>query len=234
MTLPTTEQEAPAARRKREKKAAADATPEPAVAAPIKQRRRPALIGLGVALIALGGVGAAYLATSVSDTQEVIAIAETIPRGTVITAEHLTTANITSDPSVDPVSSDEADAVIGQYARWDLVAGSLLTDESFTSESAPTAGESLVGVAVTSAQLPAVELQSGDRIRIVNAPKAQDNPPKSTPDSILATVVSTKQDPETGMTVVDVVVPENQAADLAARVATQRIQIVLLPPGEEG
>ena len=128
----------------------------------------------------------------------------------------------------------EADAVIGQYARWDLVAGSLLTEESFTSDSAPAAGESLVGVAVTSAQLPAVELQPGDRIRIVNAPKAQDNPPKSTPDSILATVVSTKQDAETGMTVVDVVVPENQAADLAARVATQRIQIVLLPPAEEG
>lgn len=206
----------------------AEARLEPAVAAPPKQRRRPALIGLGVALVALGGLGAAWLATSVSDTVAVIAVREDVARGELITADDLTTANINADPSLDPVSDTRMDEVVDSFAAFDLPAGSIVTEHSFSGTVQPGEGEAMVGVAVTSAQLPREPLRPGDVVRIVDTPNPQDDPPASTPDSIEATVFSSTVEEETGLRVVDVILPEVRAADLAARVATGRVVVILL------
>lgn len=200
---------------------------EPAVAAPPKQRRRPALIGLGVALVALGGLGAAWLATSVSTTVEVIAVREGIARGELITADDLTTASINADPALDPVPESRLDEVVDRYAAFDLPAGTLITEGSFSGTVQPAEGEAMVGVAVTSGQLPREPLRPGDVILVVDTPNPQDDPPSSTPDSIEATVVSSTVEEETGQRIVDVVLPEVRAADLAARVATGRVSVVL-------
>lgn len=205
----------------------AEAKLEPAVAAPPKQRRRPALIGLGVALVALGGLGAAWLATSMSDTVDVIAVRADVARGEQITEDDLTTASINADPALDPIRAERSGEVVGQYASVDLPAGTLVTANSFSGSIQPAEGESMVGVAVTAAQLPSEPLRPGDTVRIVDTPNPQDNPPSSTPDSIEATVVSTTTDEETGQRMVNVVVPEVRAPDLAARVATGRIVVVL-------
>lgn len=205
-----------------------ESTLEPAVAAPPKQRRRPALIGLGVALVALGGLGAAWLATTVSDTVAVIALRNDVSRGEVIEADDLTTANINADPNLEPIRASRRDELVGQYARNDLTRGSLLTQESVTESVLPAEGEAMVGVAVTPAQLPSEELRPGDTVRVVDTPTAQDEPPSQAPASIEATVVSSTVDENTGQHTVNVVLPENQAASLAARVATQRIVVVLM------
>ncbi|RIQ33609.1 SAF domain-containing protein [Jiangella rhizosphaerae] len=206
----------------------AEAKLEPAVAAPPKQRRRPALIGLGVALVALGGLGAAWLATSMSDTVAVIAVREDVARGEQITADDLTTANINADPALDPIPESRENDVIGQYASVDLPAGTLVTENSFSGSIQPGEGQSMVGVAVTTAQLPSEPLRPGDTVRIVDTPNPQDDPPGSTPDSIEATVVSTSTDDETGQRMVNVVLPEVRAPDLAARIATGRIVVILM------
>ncbi|TDE12592.1 SAF domain-containing protein [Jiangella asiatica] len=200
----------------------------PAVAAPPKQRRRPALIGLGVALVALGGLGAAWLATSVSNTVDVIALRNDVARGEIIEASDLTTASINADPSLEPIRASRTGEIAGQYATSDLSAGSLLTEGSFDDVLQPGEGEAMVGVAVTAAQLPAEPLRPGDVVRIVDTPNAQDEPPSGAPDSIEATVVRSSLDEESGQRIVDVVLPEVRAPDLAARVATGRIVIVLM------
>lgn len=230
MSTPTTEADPTASRRKRERKTAPapDAVP---VAAPIKQRRRPALIGLGVALVALGGVGAAYLATSVTDTQQVIVINENVPRGTQIQEQDLGRADITVDPSLDQVPFADAGSVVGQVAAFDLVAGSILTTTSFTSETVPGEGEALVGVAVTRAQLPSVALVPGDNVVIVATPQPGDAPPKGAPQEIPATVVGVIQDATTSTFVVDVVLPTDQSGQLASWVATGRVVITLANAG---
>ncbi|WP_162605744.1 SAF domain-containing protein [Jiangella aurantiaca] len=206
----------------------AEAKLEPAVAAPPKQRRRPALIGLGVALVALGGLGAAWLATSMSETVDVIAVREDVARGEQITEDDLTRASINADPALDPIPETRRSEVVGQYASVDLAAGTLVTENSFSGSIQPAEGESMVGVAVTTAQLPSEPLRPGDTVRIVDTPNPQDDPPGSTPDSIEATVVSTSVDPETGQRMVNVVLPEVRAPDLAARVATGRIVVILM------
>jgi hypothetical protein len=209
----------------------AEATLEPAITAPPRQRRRPALIGLGVALVALGGLGAAWLATSVSNTVEVIALRTNVARGDVIAADDLTTASINADPNLAPVPVAQASDIIGQYANKDLVRGSLLTEDSVTTTIRPSGGDAMVGVAVTAGQLPSEPLRSGDTVLIVDTPGSQDDPPTGIPNSTKATVVNSSVDADSGQRTVDVVLPEREAAGLAARVATGRIIIVLLSRG---
>ena len=198
-----------------------------AVAAPPKLRRRTGLIALGIALVCLGGAGAAYLATSVGDTAPVLTLREDVARGEVIEASDLTVARINGDPALRTVAESEQDSIVGQRAAVDLSAGSILTPQSTTTELIPATGQSLVGVPLSPDQLPSQGLTAGDAVRIVATPREQDDPPGVAPTIYEATVVSTATLPDTGQVVVDVTVPAASAGQLAAQVATGRIALVL-------
>jgi len=198
-----------------------------AVATPPKLRRRTGLIALGIALVCLGGAGAAYLATSVGDTRPVLTLREDVARGEVIEASDLTVARINGDPALRTVAESERDSIVGQRAAVDLSAGSILTPQSTTTELIPATGQSLVGVPLSPDQLPSQGLTSGDAVRIVATPREQDDPPGVAPTIYEATVVSTATLPDTGQVVVDVTVPAASAGQLAAQVATGRIALVL-------
>jgi hypothetical protein len=200
---------------------------EVTVAPPPKLRRRPMLVALGVTLIALGGLAAAWLTTVVGNTQPVLVLRADVDRGTVIESGDLTVARIGVDPAVTPVPDSQRDQVIGKRAASDLSAGSLLTPGSLTDQVIPAAGESLVGVTLTRAQLPARPVRAGDVVRIVSTPRDQDDPPASEPAVLEAVVVGSRVLADTGQVVVDVRVPARDAADLAARVATGRVALVL-------
>jgi hypothetical protein len=197
------------------------------VAPPPKLRRRPMLIALGVTLIALGGVAAAWLTTVVGNTQPVLVLSADVERGTLIESTDITVARIGVDPAVTPVPESRRDQVVGKHAARDLAAGSLLTPGSVTDQVIPAAGESLVGVTLTHAQLPARPVRPGDVVRVVNTPRAQDDPPTGEPGTLKAVVVGSSVLADTGQVVVDVRVPARDAADLAARVATGRVALVL-------
>lgn len=206
---------------------AAGRAAETAISPPPKLRRRPALIGLGIALIALGGVTAAWLTTTVGHTQAVLALREGVPRGNIIAATDLVTANINSDPALHTVPAGERDQVLGKRAAVDLAAGSLLTPDALTSSVVPGPGQALVGVSLTAAQLPAQPLRAGATVRIVDTPRAQEDPPSAAPTSTTAIVVAEHPPADNGRIVVDVTVPGGQADGLAARIATGRVALVL-------
>ena len=199
----------------------------PPVIAPPRTRRRPGLLAIGVALIALAALAAAYLTQVVGHTVPVVAIAQQVRAGAVLDRSDLTIANINADPALHPIAASQLNSLIGRRAAIDLSAGSLLTDTAVTNRVLPAAGRSLVGIALTAAQLPAEPLQAGDRVRIVDTPSAQGEPPSATPVSIAAEVVSTVGPSDTGVTIVNVTVDAGRAADLAARVATGRVALVL-------
>lgn len=201
-------------------------TPTP-FSPPPKLRRRPGLIALAIVLIAVGGLLAAWLTTTVGNTHPVLTMRADVPRGTVINAADLTVAMVPDDPALRTVPSGQREQVIGKYAAADLTAGSTLTPDSFTDKPFPEAGQSVVGVSLTLAQLPAQPLRPGDKVRIVTTPRAQDDPPKDDPTSIAATVVATRAQPDGTHVVVDVTVPTADAAGLAARSATGRVALIL-------
>lgn len=194
---------------------------------PPKLRRRPLLWALGVALITLGGLGAGYVATAVSNTQSVLALRADVDRGELIEAADLIVSQVSVDPALDPVAASTQDEVVGQRATRDLNAGSLLTAQSYANEVIPAAGESLVGVALTSAQLPSSGVRSGETVRIINTPREQDDLSKSAPTAITATVVSVRENGELGTLIVDVTVPTAASIDLASIIATGRVALVV-------
>ncbi len=198
-----------------------------AISPPPKLRRRPTLIALGVALVALGGAAAAWLTTAVGHTQGVLAVRATIDRGSLIGPADLVTARINTDPALHPVPADRRDQVVGKRAALDLAAGTLITPDSVTSATVPAPGQSLVGISLTPAQLPAQALRPGATVRIVQTPRAQDDPPPGAPTVTTALVVQAHLPADDGQVVIDVTVPAGDAAALAARAATGRVALVL-------
>lgn len=193
---------------------------------PPRLRRRPLFLVAGLAAVATGAVLAAWLVTSVGHTRPVLAMRTAVDRGEVITAANLMTVDLTLDPALEPVTADRLPMVVGQRARVDLPAGGLLVAGSYEAAPLPGPGLSLVGVWLAGGQLPGQELRSGDPVRIVATPRAQENLPKGAPVSLTATVVATSGSPD-GHVLVTVSVPAATAPQLAALVATARIGLVL-------
>lgn len=196
------------------------------VAPPPKLRRRPALVGAAVVLICLGGLLGAWAWTSTTSTQEVLVVRTDIPRGAVIEAGDLARARVNPDPALDPVPAGRLEQVVGRRAALDLAAGGLLTPAAVSDAVVPAEGMSVVGVALVPGQAPGLALQAGDRVRVVLTPGIEGEPDGS-PAFTVAEVAAVHLVPETGQTVVDVLVPAADATVLAARVATGNVALVL-------
>lgn len=212
---------------KRARETATPSTPGETLAPPPKLRRRPILIAGSVAAICLGALLAVWAYTSTSSAQEVLAVRNTVHRGELITRDDLMTAQVGVDPALRPMSAADLDSVVGKRAAMDLAAGGLVTQEDLATAVLPAKGMSIVGISLTSAMMPATELQTGDDVRIVSTPGDQGDVAAGEPVAITATVVEVRTSGDSGQTVVDVSVPETQAAQLAARAATGKVALVL-------
>jgi hypothetical protein len=133
----------------------------------VRRQRRPVLIGVAVALIVIGALGAGAFVVSAGQKVAVLALAQPVERGQVIERADLVTANVAVDPALSPVPAARLAEVVGQRAALDLARGSLLTREGVSDAPRPGAGQSLVGVALQPGQLPNERLLPGDRVRLV-------------------------------------------------------------------
>ncbi len=197
---------------------------------PPRRRRRPALLALAVAMVVLGALGAAYLATSLGQTSPVIALAREVPWGQTITAADLVEARIALDPALKPIPYGDRDQVIGLVAATTLAPGSLLTRDALTDQRLPAAGQHLVGVGVSAVQLPTTALRPGDGVLLV--PVAAGSAPAGdqagAPGVVDATVVRAGTPGTDGLRVVDVLVDAADGPDVAARAAAGLIAIVVV------
>ena len=191
-----------------------------------KLRRRPLLVAGSVAAVCGGALLGAFAWTATSDTSSVVAVRAGIERGAVIGQEDLMSVQVGLDPALSPVPADAMGELVGQRAAVDMAAGTLVTREQVTTAVLPPAGSSIVAVAVPAALLPGEPLLAGDRIRVVATPGPQGEFTDS-PVTIAAVVVGVHNDVETGAAVVSVQVPQGEAAELAARVATGNVAVVL-------
>lgn len=198
---------------------------------PPRRRRRPALLAVAVALVVLGALGATLVASSLGQTSPVIALRGPVAWGEPIQATDLVEARIAADPALSPIPYADRDEVIGLLAATDLTAGSLLTRDAVTAERFPPAGMQLVGVAVTSAQLPVTPLQPGDEVLLVPVAAADaaavGEPPAA--DPVEATVARVGEAGVDRLRVVDVLVTAADGPDVAARAAAGLVVIVVVP-----
>lgn len=195
---------------------------------PPRTQRRPLLIALAIVLVAVGALVAGYLVTVVGNTTGVVAVRTDVARGAIIQRDDLVEARINPDPNLSTVPSSQMASLVGRRAAVDLHAGGLVSPESVTDTVIPAAGQTLVGVALTRAQLPTQALKAGDRVRIVFTPRAQDPAPVKPPTSVPATIVNPPAGIEDSpQVVVDVTIDQASAPNLAAVVATGRVALVL-------
>lgn len=211
---------------------AAGARPRTTREAPTRQRRRPMLLAAGAVLVLIAALVSYVSLSSLASTDTVVVTATPVAKGDVIEATDLATIEVAAGQAPGAFRVEDSAALVGQFAAVDLPVGSLLTGESVQANLPVAAGTSIVGIAVTSAQLPATGLRAGDRIRIVSTPVAQGEPPVDAPPTVDATVFAVRPD-ERGGLIVDVAVPTSRAADVAARAATGRIALVLDGSGGE-
>ena len=192
-----------------------------------KLRRRPALIAASVAAICLGGLLAAFAWTATSNTQSVLAMRVTVERGAVIGPDDVMTVQVSTDPALRPVPASQSSTVVGQRAATDIAAGTLVTLDQVSDMILPAAGMSIVGVGLPASQMPGEPLLVGDSVRVVATPGQSGEVIAGEQVTIAATVVGVRVNNENGQNVVSVQVPEQDAAELAARAATGNVALVL-------
>lgn len=213
------------------------ATSESVAPAP-QLRRKPVLLAASVAAVVLGALMGVWAWSAMSDTEGVVAVRESVSRGETIGKNDLVVVHVGVDPQLDTVPGEGLESMIGQQAASDLPEGTLLTKGATTSTVVPSRGQSVVGVAVTADQMPGEKLRAGDTIRVIgtrgNSSQGDEASGQSEPDAapaepteVRTEVVSLKKGDQPGTTVVAVVVPESQAAELASLVSTGRVAIVL-------
>lgn len=208
------------------------AAPLPAV----KRRRNPILIAVSVLLIVVGSLVAVWLWTASSTTIPVLASATPIERGQTITEADLRTVHISTDPALAPVGEGSKASIVGQKALSDIPGGTLITRDAVGRQVVPGSGDAVVGLDLSSGQMPATALLSGDRVRVVTTPGEGGDVP-DTPTTVSASVVSVSRSTDAiddgqatspvASTVVDVRVKANDAPRLAALAASGRIALVL-------
>ncbi|MBA3019666.1 SAF domain-containing protein [Propionicimonas sp.] len=193
-----------------------------------RQKRSRIWIAGALVLITLGGLLAWFVVANLRDTTPVVALRTDVPRGTVITAANLTTADINRDPNLKTVPATQLSTIVGKRTNAELKAGTLLPPAAITDTLLPPAGFSLIGLALAPGQLPATPLQPGDKIRLVSTPKDQDDPAATPPTvTILGEVVASTALTDTAKTRVDVLVSVNDSAIAAAMAATNRVALIV-------
>ncbi len=206
---------------------AATQTAPPGTPAPPRLRRRPAVLGLGVALVAGGGLTAAWLVSTSGSTTSVVVAAAPVLRGQVLAPEQLTTAQVSGlDPAALTPAGDLS-SLVGQTVVVDVPVGAPVPPAAVTPDPIPAAGQAVVGILLPAGQVPTVDLLPGARVRIVATPRAQEDVPASIGTGTPAVLISTSTDEVSGNTIANVAVPAPQAASLAALAATGRAALVL-------
>jgi len=192
-------------------------------------RRSPFMVVSGVAMIVAGSLIAAGIYTQISNTQSVIAVVSPVARGQQITQANLVVVEVGFDPMLKPLPASELSAVVGQYAKADLVSGTFLTRESVGSQPEPNAGEAMVGVVLAAGRYPDVGLGPGNKVELV--PVADPSNPVLPTEGIPATITTIASSGSSGSVTVNLIIGKNHAYTVASLAASNRLSLILISRG---
>jgi hypothetical protein len=145
------------------------ARPAPTLVPGGGRQRRWSLALLAV-LVTLGSALAfVVLWMNAGDREPVLVVARDVQAGQVFTADDITTARMSLDPSVKAVASSARDQVIGQPASVDLRAGTLLVPEAVGESEGLDRNTGTAAIAIDKSLVPA-GLERGDHVSIFRSP----------------------------------------------------------------
>lgn len=139
----------------------------------VKKSRVPEL-ALGALVLVVSALAALWLFTTSSDRTEVLALANQVERGEVLSLDDLVTVDIASDEALAVLRPEQAAEMVGRVALTDLPAGVLAVPSQFAEASPLVAGEGIVGLDLTSGQVPSSRLTPGTTVSVILTPAQSD------------------------------------------------------------
>ena len=198
-----------------------------------RRRSVPHLLLGALLVVVCAGV---FLLVSLNSDQRqpVLALAQSVSVGQVLTAQDLKQVNIDVDPGVSIVDASQAATVVGKTMSTSLSAGTLLTPDAVGGSGIPAAGQALAALSLKSGQFPP-EVAPGSHVSVVFVPgqdgAAVASPPSPDQSTIWpAVVTSVTSPPDQQVTVVSVQLSESAAQQVAAVPAGQ-LSVVMVSGG---
>ncbi|HZB41326.1 MAG TPA: SAF domain-containing protein, partial [Ilumatobacter sp.] len=121
-------------------------------------------VGVFVAALAVGGNLLVY--SSLDHKTEVLQVVRDIPAGDIVSANDLRVVAVDVDRTVPTVAPDDIGAVVNQYARVHIAAGTLMVDVFVQPAPLVALGQGVVAVEIRPTHLPA-GLRERSRVMLV-------------------------------------------------------------------
>ena len=208
---------------------------------PPTRQTRPMLGVVAVLLILVCGATGALVYLRAGSRTEVVAVARTIPIGHRIGQEDLRRARVSADTALAMIPASQANQVVGKVATTTLLPGMLLTPQAVAPTVTPSAGQAIVGLDLSGAQLPlpADQLSPGAQVQLVRTPPREASEPVPGPDeqdsaTILvdhASVYGVAPAPSSDSVHVAVVVERALAPAVLRLAAAGQIGVAVVPAG---
>ena len=179
------------------------------------------------ALLSLAAIGVMLTVFASADKRmPVLQVVRDVPAGAQISVDDLRIIEVSVDSSLAVVPSSQMVAIVGQYAKVRIVAGSLVAAPMLQGEPLVAPGAAIVAVSVPSGELP-VGLRERSRVLLVFP---QSSAADAAPAPVEGRVVGLPQatDTVTGRESLSIEVAVGDAAVLAS---AAEVRVVLLDPG---
>lgn len=194
---------------------------------PVSRRRSRIAAGVALAAIAVGGNVVVY--TSLDSKEPVVQAVRDIPAGEQLTGDMFRAVDIGADSTVNVISGDRLDSLVGNYAKVRLVAGSLVTPESIQALPLVTPGNSVVAIQVADGSLPIGLRERVPVLLVVPADRVADGAGVM---SIPGRVVGLPTDTSSALGLLSLSV-EVTAGDAATVAAADDVRVVLVEPSSD-
>ena len=191
---------------------------------PLRRRRSPKLIALGVLLALLAGLALVAVHQMTTATTTALKTTRVIPQGEVIKKDDVTVVDVVGLADYAKVPADQLDEVVGQTALRTIEANSLVIPGSYGKPEV-TPGQVRVGLHLGPGRVPAGEIPIGTRLRLFG-PVGND----TTPEVIgTAVVVSTPHDTPNGARAFDIEIASDTANKVLNLIAAKRLAVAREP-----
>lgn len=192
-------------------------------------------LAAGVLVLLVGALVGAWVFTQSGATTSVLAVGSPVAKGEVIERDDLVSKQVAGVDGT--IAVEDVNQVLGATAAVDLTEGQVITENAITPDPVPGTGESVVGLSLTTAQMPGSALAAGDIVQVVSVPAADEATAGVAEATVLAAraqVLSVAGGGEgsESRNVVTVVVPQGESSRLAAASASGRAAVIKIPAGQ--
>lgn len=186
---------------------------------PVRRRRSRRLLLVAVVLTVLAGLAGVLAYREVTDRVSVVGVARSVPAGQSIEVADLRELQLPADTGLATVAWADVDRVIGLEAVTDLTANTVLSPDEITAVRPPAPGEAVVGLSLAPGRAPSSPLMVRDEVLVIGADGVA---------PVRATVVRPAAVDDDGRLLVDLVVADGSATDLARAAVDDRTVLVLV------